>query len=171
ECRSDEPDRVNDERVALPASHRMPQVRDIKLCVCTALAVIGWDDAIFAISAAGIAPLIDERDVILRLVDASGRALPRNSQGLAGHDRIVLVRPHVELLNFVPVLRFVQWTTPLSEPRRRVELEIFSLIGSAVTGFLLRRTTSPAAVPHVVSNPVRVLPVAGQVRMRARPRR
>ena len=36
--------------------------------------------------------------------DAPGRALPRDSQWLAGHDRIFLVGPHVELLNFAPVL-------------------------------------------------------------------
>src|SRR4029453_6975295 len=127
-----------------------------------ALAVIGRDDAVLAVSAASIASHIEEGDVIFRLPDSPGRSLARNAQWLAGHDRVVLVRPHVELLHFVPVLRFVQRTTQLSEPRGRVELEVFSLIGTAVTGFLLRRTTSASAVPHVVSNPVRVLPAARQ---------
>ena len=72
------------------------------------LAAVGRDDAVFAISAAAIGISRVEKDnVVRRLDDTSGRALPRNPQRLAGHDRVFLVRPHVELLNLVPVLGFV----------------------------------------------------------------
>ena len=63
----------------------------------------------------------------VRLEDAPGRALPRNAQRLAGHDRILLVRPHVELLDLVPVLGLVERTIR-PEPRGRVELEVLGLI-------------------------------------------
>src|SRR4029450_12032918 len=102
------------------------------------------DDAILAVTAASVAAKIEEGNVVLRLVDAPGWALPRDSQRLAGHHRVVLVRPHVELLNLVPVLRLVQRTIQLAEPRRRVELEIFRLIDAPVAAGLLRRPASGA---------------------------
>src|SRR5438128_3861166 len=37
----------------------------------------------------GIAPHIEKGDVVLRLVDASGWALSRDSERLAGHDRVI----------------------------------------------------------------------------------
>ncbi len=134
-------------------------------------AAIGRDHAILAVSAAGIASLIDEGDILVRLVDASGWTLARDPQRLAGHDRVVLVRPHVELLHFVPVLRLVHWTIQIAEPRRRVELEIFGLIRRPAAVGPLRRTASAPAAGHVVANPVAIGPVARQVGMRAHPRR
>src|SRR5206468_9384460 len=108
--RIDERDSVEHERVTLPMAHRVPKIRHVKLRVWPVLAAVGRDDAKLAVSATRIAAGIDKDNVVLRLDDASRRALPRDSQRLAGHDRVVLVRPHVELLNFVPVLRLVQWT-------------------------------------------------------------
>src|SRR5262249_58025192 len=75
-CRIDEGDGVENERVAFPVSHRIPHVRDIELRLFVALAAIGRDDAIFAVTAAGVAAKIEEGDVVLRLVDASRRGPP-----------------------------------------------------------------------------------------------
>ena len=134
-------------------------------------AAIGRDHAVLAISAPGIASKIEKGNIPIRLVDASGWALPRDSQRLAGHNRVILVRPHVELLNFVPVLRLVQWTIQIAEPRGRVELKIFRLIGLPATVGTLRWTASAPTPRHVVPNPVRIGPVARQVRMPGQPRR
>jgi hypothetical protein len=58
------------------------------------LAAIDRDDAIFPLSAAAVGVLAVERDNVGgRLDDAPGRAVPRNPERLAGHDRIFLVRP------------------------------------------------------------------------------
>src|SRR4030095_14681509 len=93
--------------------------------------------------------------------------MPRDAQRLARHHGIELVGPHVELLDLVPVLRLVEWRIQLAESRRRVELEIFGLVDAPVTALLLRRTAAAAAARHVVADPVGVLPVARQIRMRA----
>ena len=123
-----------------------------------ALAAIGRDDAILAVSAPGIAARIEKGDVVLRLEDAPGWALPRHSQRLAGHDRVVLVRPHVELLNLVPVLRLVQWTIQIAEPRGRVELEIFSLIDTPVAVFRPASDRIGARLPSCSSRSSRYEP-------------
>src|SRR5262245_2634683 len=115
--RVDEADRIEHERVAFPASDRVAHVVLLELRVFSALAVVGRDDAVLAVSAAGIAPHIEERDVVLSLPDSPRRTLSRNAQWLAGHDGIVLVRPHVELLHFVPVLWLVHRTPQLTEAR------------------------------------------------------
>src|SRR5262245_51568072 len=130
--RIDERDGVEHQRVALPASDGAPQVRDIELRFLGVGAAIGWDYPVLAVSAPRIASKVEKVHIFLRLVDASRWALPRDSQRLAGHDRVVLVGPHVELLNLVPVLRLVEWTIQIAKPRGRVELEVFSLIGLAV---------------------------------------
>src|SRR5580692_4878406 len=81
---------VEYQRIALPASHGVPQKQLVKLRILAVLAVIRRDDAILAVSAACIAARVDKRNVLVRLVDAPGWALPRDSQGQAGHHRIVL---------------------------------------------------------------------------------
>src|SRR5881628_139743 len=144
-CRIDESDGVEHERVAVPASHGIPQIRDIERRLWGVRAAIGRDHAILAVSAPSIASKIEKGNIRIRLVDSCWWALPRDSQRLAGHDRVKLVRPHVELLNFVPVLRLVQRTIQLAEPRGRVEFEIFSLIGCPVAAGSLRRTASATA--------------------------
>src|SRR5262249_44238625 len=101
----------------------------------------------------------------------SGWALPRNSQGLTGHDRVIFVRPHVELLNLVPELRLVYRTTHIAEPRRRVKLEIVGLIVLSRTVGRLSRTASASSAGHVVPDPVRITIIARQVGMPAQPRR
>src|SRR5437667_415792 len=170
-CRIDESDGVEHERVALPPSHGISQIRNIERGLCVVRAAIGRDHAILAVSAAGIASKIEKGNIPIRLVDASGRALPRDSQRLTGHNRVILVRPHVELLNFVPVLRLLQWTIQIAEPRGRVELKIFSLIGLPATVGTLRWSASARTPRHVVPNPVRIGPVARQVRMPGQHRR
>jgi len=46
------------------------------------LAAVGRDDAIFAVTAAGIAAEVDERHVVRRLVDAPRCVGPENSRSL-----------------------------------------------------------------------------------------
>src|SRR5262249_21252219 len=84
-------------------------------------------------------------DVVLRLEDATRRTLARAPERLARHDRVFLVGPHVELLNFVPVLRLVDRAAQLAEPRGRVELEVLGLIRASVAGFGLIRSAAPPA--------------------------
>src|SRR5262245_27455347 len=143
--RVDEPDGVEHERVALPASHRVPHVVLFEVRVLSALAVVGRDDAVLTVATAGIASHIEEGDVVLGLPDSLRRPLPRNTQRLARHDRIVFARPHIELLDLVPVLRFVHRATQLTEPRGRVELEVLGLIRASVAWRLLRRTATASA--------------------------
>src|SRR5262249_14558010 len=88
------------------------------------LAVVGWNYAKFPVSAAVIARRIQHGNVVRRLEDAPGRALPRESHRLARHDRIVLVRPLIEFLNLVPELGFVGGETHLPKPRGRDPLII-----------------------------------------------
>src|SRR5262249_58606491 len=106
------------------------------------VAFIGRDHAILAVSAPGIASLIEEDHILIGLNDASRWALPWDSQRLAGHDRVILIRPHVEFLNLVPVLRFVHRTTDAAEPRGRVELKIVRLIILPSGVGFLRRSAS-----------------------------
>src|SRR4029077_3635777 len=103
-------------------SHGIPQIGELEIRVFGVLAVVRRNDAIFAVSTAGVATGIDKDHVFLRLDDSPGRTLTRNPQGLASHDGVIFVGPHVELLNFVPVLRLIYWTTQAAEPRGRVKL-------------------------------------------------
>src|SRR5262249_57964620 len=86
--------------------------------------VVGWNQAKFPVSAAVIARRIQHGNVVRRLVDAAGRAGPRESHRLARHDRIVLVRPLIEFLNLVPELGFVGGETHRPKPRGRDPLII-----------------------------------------------
>src|SRR5262249_41769583 len=115
-CRVDERDGVEHERVAVPASHSIAQICDVELRVFSMRAAVGGDDAVLAVSATRIASRIDEGHVFICLVDTSRCSLAWHSQRLAGHDRVVLVRPHVELLHLVPVLRLVYRPTEVAEP-------------------------------------------------------
>src|SRR4029453_17494834 len=102
-------------------------------------AFIGRNHTILAVSASGIASLIEKDHIFIGLNDASGWALPWDSQRLAGHDRVILIRPHVEFLNLVPVLWLVHRTADVAEPRGRVELKIVRLIVlPSGVGFLRR---------------------------------
>src|SRR5262249_56574622 len=76
------------------------------------------------VSASVIARRIQHGNVVRRLEDAAGRALPRKPHRLARHDRIVLVRPLIEFLNLVPKLGFVNGTTHHPKPRGRDPLII-----------------------------------------------
>src|SRR5206468_9864037 len=87
------------------------------------LAVVGWNHAKFSVSASVIARRIQHGNVVSRLEDAAGRALPRKPHRLARHDRIVLVRPLIEFLHLVPELGFVNGTTR-PKPRGRDPLII-----------------------------------------------
>src|SRR5579871_3148558 len=106
------------------------------------LPAIGWNDAILAVSASGIASGIDEGDIAIGLVDASRRTLSRDSQRLAGHDGVILVGPHVELLNLIPKLRLVHGATQIAETRGRIQLEIEGLIVLPRNVCVLRRTAA-----------------------------
>src|SRR5262249_16212746 len=110
---------------------------------------------------------VEERHIGVGLIDATRRTLPRKPERLTGHDRVFLVGPHVELLYLLPELWLVHRATELAEARRRVELEVARLVGGAVARRHLRRPAAPAAVPHVVADPVVEGPHTGQVRMAA----
>src|SRR5580700_2811427 len=110
-CAINERNGVEHQRVALPAPHRVPHILGLDSLLWVMLAVVGRNHAIFTVSASCIASRIEQDNIFVRLEDASRWALPRDSQGLARHDRVVLVRPHVKLLNFVPILRLINWTT------------------------------------------------------------
>src|SRR6185503_4975846 len=115
-CRVDEADGVEHERVALPVPHCVAEVLGRVSCVWAVLTSISRDHTKFRVSATRIGKLpVEESNVVLRLEDAPRRALTRNAQRLAGHDRIFLVGPHVELLNLVPELRLVERTTQHAE--------------------------------------------------------
>src|SRR6266699_3771422 len=75
------------------------------------------------------------------------------------------------MLDFVPVLRLVYWTTQTAESRRRVEFKIFRLIGIPATAVSLPGAASASAPSHVVPNPVGIGPVARQIGMPTQPRR
>src|SRR5215472_91087 len=160
--RIDERDGIEHQCVAFPTADGVSQIRRLDRFLGIMLAVIGRDDAILAVSAACIASLIEKDHVIIRLYDPPRWALARYTKRLTGHDRVVLVRPHVEFLNLVPVLWLIHWTIHVAEPRRRVELKIVGLIVLPVAGWLLRRGASAPAARHVVPDPVGIRPVACQ---------
>src|SRR5580698_1029071 len=165
----DERNGVEHQRIAFPVAHGVSIIRGLDGLLLVVLAAIRRDDTEFIISSAAIGVLaVEENDVVTRLDDAPGRALARIPQRLAGHHRVVLVRPHVELLDFVPELRFVQWATR-TEPRGRFELKVHGLIECARAPFLLRGVA--AAIPVAPIHAGRV-PVAREVRVSiGKPRR
>src|SRR6185436_11205242 len=67
---------------------------------------------------------IEEDDLFIQLDDPPGRAMPWESQRLARHDRIVLVRPLIEFLNLVPELGFVNGMTHDAKPPGREPLVV-----------------------------------------------
>ena len=71
-----ERDRVEHQRVAIPAPHGIAQIRDVELRLFTVRPAIGWDDAILAVSAASVPSRVYKGNVAVRLVNAPGRALP-----------------------------------------------------------------------------------------------
>src|SRR5262249_51615485 len=85
---------------------------------------------------------IEHEDVFIGLDDPEGRALAWESQRLARHDGIVLVRPLIEFLNLVPKLRFVNRTTHHAKPRGRDPLIIHPEVVHRFFAFFLRWTTS-----------------------------
>ena len=97
-----------------------PIVGGLDRLLWVVLAVVGWNHAKFPVSASVIARRIQHGNVVRRLEDAAGRALPRNPHRLARHDRIFLVRPLIEFLNLVPELGFVNGTT--RTPNREGEI-------------------------------------------------
>src|SRR5262249_49192926 len=85
---------------------------------------------------------IEKDDVFIGLDNPHGRALPWESQRLARHDGIVLVRPLIEFLNLVPKLGFVNGTTR-PKPRGRDPLIIHPEV--VLPGFAADlRWTTPA---------------------------
>src|SRR5207247_1359181 len=91
--------------------------------------------------------------VVYRLEDAARLALPRNPHRLARHDRIIFVRPLVELLDFVPVLGFVHgavYAIPI--PRGRDPHIIHHKVVSRVfaTGPLRWTTSAVPATRRVI---------------------
>ena len=142
--RIDKRDGVEHQRVALPAPHGISHVGGLDRLLWVVLAAVGWDHAKFPVSASVIACRIQHGNVVRRLEDAAGRALPRKPHRLARHDRIVLVRPLIEFLNLVPKLGFVNGTTQNAKPRGRDPLIIHPEV--VLPGFCsaryLRWTTS-----------------------------
>ncbi len=97
--------------------------------------------------------------------DSRRRSLPRNSEREAGHDRVVFVRPLVELDDLVPVLGLVQRLT-LIEPRCRHEHPVLALIGPFHAILRLERSAPPE---HIAAGTLKTaagpLPGACQVRL------
>src|SRR6185503_17988328 len=113
------------------------------------LAVIGRNDAEFAVAATGVTAGVDERHVPIGLIDASRWTFARHTDRLARHHGIVLVRPHVELLHLVPELRLVHRAIHVAEPGRRVELEVVGLVVLSRGIGTLRWSPAPSAAGHV----------------------
>src|SRR6185503_17233610 len=150
-----EPDGIEHQRIAFPTADRGAHVRGLAL-LRIVLASVGRHDAVLALPAAAVGVLtIEEDDVVLVLDDAPRRAVPRNAERLARHDGVVFVRPHVELLDLVPVLGLVERAVR-AEARRRLELEVERLVPRlAATGELLGRAATVAIAPvHAPGEPV-----------------
>src|SRR6185503_5081349 len=95
--------RVDDERIPFPGADAVPVEHCQALRPRVPLATVRGDVAEFRVSATVIGiRSIEEDDVFIGLDDPPGCAVPWKSQRLARHDRIVLVRPLIELLNLVP---------------------------------------------------------------------
>jgi hypothetical protein len=122
--RIDKVDRVDDERIAFPPTYAVPVVVGLTRRPRVPLAAIRRDVAEFRGAAAVIGiRSIEEDDVILLLDDPPGRAMPWESQRLAGHDRIELVRPLIEFLNLVPMTTEKKPVNRPPERRSAPELE------------------------------------------------
>src|SRR4029077_21262639 len=107
-------------RIPLPGSCALSVERCEVLRHPVPCATIRGDGAVFIVSATVIGIYrIEENEVSIGLDDPRGRAVPREPQRLARHDRIVLVRPLIEILNLVPELGFVNRATDAPKPRRR----------------------------------------------------
>src|SRR5438046_6465184 len=100
--RIDKRDGVEHQSVALPAPHGISHIGGLDGLLWVVLAVVGWNHAKFPVSASVIARRIQHGNVVRRLEDAAGRALPRESHRLARHDSIFLLRPLIELLKTSP---------------------------------------------------------------------
>ena len=87
--RVDEADRLDDERVAFPASNAYPHIRQLEVRIFGLLAAVDRDDAVLAVSTARIATLIEEGDVGIRLPDAPRRAASTMNSSL--------VRPRISM--------------------------------------------------------------------------
>src|SRR5690606_28721264 len=111
---------LDDERVAFPVADALPiKRREIEL-LRGERTTIDRDVAVLVVAAVVIlVGRIEEDHVVIGLDDARRRAVPRNAERLAGNDRIVLVRPHVELLDVIPELGLVDRTAEHAETRRR----------------------------------------------------
>src|SRR5262249_23503701 len=133
----DEANGIEHEGIALPAPYSIAEVLVVEPRVGRVLAAVGRDHAKFRHAPAGIGKLlVEERDVVLRLEDAPWRALARVPERLARHHGVFPVGPHVELLDFVPVLRLVDRAAQHAEPRRGVALEVRSLIRGSIARLL-----------------------------------
>ena len=108
---------------------------------------------------------IEEDDVSIGLDDPPRRAVPWESQRLARHDRIVLVRPLIEFLNLVPELGFVNGLTEHPKPRGREPLVFHPevVLPAFAADSHLRWTTSAGSTTRdwIGAAP----PVSGQVRL------
>src|SRR6185436_11652882 len=163
--RIDKVNGVDDERIAFPLTYAVPIVVGLARRPRVPLAAIGGNVAEFRGSAAVIGiRSVEEEDVVLLLDDPPGRAMPWESQRLAGHDRIVLVRPLIELLNLVPVLGFVNGMTHEAEPPGREPLVIHPEVvhRDVAVDLRLRRTTSAGSATG--DWVVAATPQSGQIR-------
>src|SRR5262245_21346798 len=145
-CRIDERNRVDHQRVDLPLSDAVPKIGCLSGLVLIVLSAIRWDHAIFPVSAAVIAKRIKHGYVVYRVEDAAGLALPRNPHRLARHDRIIFVRPLVELLYFVPVLGFVHgavYAHPIPRGRHPRIIHHKVVVRDGATGLLWTTTAVP----------------------------
>src|SRR5215813_6399673 len=77
--RIDKRDGVEHQRVALPVPHGISHVGGLDRLPFVVLAVVGWNHAKLPVSAAVIARRVQHGDVVRRMEDAAGRALPRES--------------------------------------------------------------------------------------------
>src|SRR5690606_9874718 len=141
-----EADRLDHERVAFPVAERMAGVLRLQDLPRVELAAVRRDDAEIRITAAAVAAAaVDQRDVFLGVEDTARRTLTRNAHRLARHDRVIAVRPHVEVDDLVPVLRPVD--RPVGpEARCRFELEVDRLIPRRAAAVELRRRAAAVAV-------------------------
>src|SRR5690606_31717570 len=104
--------------------------------------------------------------------DPVRRAVPRNPDRLARHDRIVLVRPLIELLNLVPEFGLVLREAVHAKPRRRdpLVLDVPVVLPGLAAGFRLDSAAlhlrGTAAAVSAARDRIRgAAPVAGQIRL------
>jgi hypothetical protein len=110
--RVDERRGVDDERIAFPFPDAVPVVRCDDRRLSVARASVRGDVPEFRVTATVVGVLaIEHEEVFIGLDHPEGRALSWESQRLARHHWIVLVRPLIEFLNLVPELGFVNGAT------------------------------------------------------------